>query len=288
MSIFKIIKNNPELYSITLDTQSSRSDNKKVSNSIIQSYQISQNLTQNNHNIESKPKTYTRKDINIFYSKIKLIRRKYNIKKSRKNNIDSLVKKAKSKFLKAVYECLKFCLHSYINRLPQKFIINTKIEYNKKFLCKTLEEIYSEFKLLPTYETLLEKNMVQKGKERILCILMKSKVKDIYKEYLKSDFYTFEKKEIEAKNGIGVAKLYDFVASNICEYFLFNKGNDKRIGLINKHNMNLQINKNNESDNANYKGSQKIINNNIFVKFNILKLDSKAVEKEVKEKTLSK
>ena len=288
MSIFKIIKNNPELYSITLDTQSSHPDNKKVSNSILQLNPISQNLTQNNHNIESKPKKYTRKDINIFYSKIKLIRRKYNIEKSRKNNIDSLVKKAKSKFLKAVYECLKFCLHSYINRLPQKFIINTKIEYNKKFLCKTLEEIYSEFKLLPTYEVLLEKNMVQKGKERILCILMKAKVKDIYKEYLKSDFYIFEKKEIEAKNGIGVAKLYDFVATNICEYFLFNKGNDKRIGLINKHNMNLQLNKNKESNNINYKGAQKIINNNIYVKFNILKLDNKVVEKEEKEKIFSK
>lgn len=283
MSIFKIIKNNSELVSITLDTQSSLSENKNISKSILQSNLLTPNLTQNKSNLDSKLKTYTRKDINIFYSKIKLIRRKYNIKKSRKNNIDSLVKKAKSKFLKAIYECLKFCLHSFINRLPQRFIINTKIEYNKKFLCKTLEEIYLEFKLLPKYESLLEKNMIQHGKEHFLYILLKSKVKDIYKEYLKSDFYSIEKKEIEAKNGFGVAKLYDFVATNICEYFLFNKGNDKRIGLNGEQNRNInsQLNKNKIGDTI--KGSQKIVNNNFYVKFNILKLDNKDNDKNKKK-----
>ena len=83
--------------------------------------------------IEQPKKKCSRKEINSFYSRIKYIRKKYNIKKSRKNHIDSLVKKAKSKFLKGIYEGLKYCLNSYINRLPQKFIINTKIEYNKKW-----------------------------------------------------------------------------------------------------------------------------------------------------------
>ena len=64
-------------------------------------------------------KQYSGKEINNFYSKIKYIRGKYNINKSRKNYIDSLVKKAKSKFLKAIYDCLKFCLYYYdLNRLP--------------------------------------------------------------------------------------------------------------------------------------------------------------------------
>ena len=77
MSIFKIIKNNSELVSITLDTQSSLSENKNISKSILQSNLLTPNLTQNKSNLDSKLKTYTRKDINIFYSKIKLIRRKY-------------------------------------------------------------------------------------------------------------------------------------------------------------------------------------------------------------------
>ena len=64
--------------------------------------------------IEQPQKKSSRREIIEFYSKIKYIRKKYNIKKSRKNHIDSLVKKAKSKFLKGIYEGLKFCLNSYI------------------------------------------------------------------------------------------------------------------------------------------------------------------------------
>jgi hypothetical protein len=277
MSIFKIIKNNSELFSTMLDTKANLSDNSNIFNTNTQSMFLSKNIEKNVQNFNTTQKSYSRKDINIFYSKIKLIRKKYSIKKSRKNNIDSLVKKVKSKFLKAIYECLKFCLNSFINRLPQRFIINTKIDYNKKFLCKTLEEIYIEFKLLPNYETLLEKNMIQKGKEHFLYILYKSKVKDIYKEYLKSDFYSNEKYEIEKKNGFGVAKLYDFVAMNICEYFLFNKGNDKRISL--SHHKNKEKNS--------FGGAHKIVNNNFFVKFNILKIDN-IVNQDDKEKKSGK
>ena len=277
MSIFKIIKNNSELFSTMLDTKANVSDNSNIFNTNTQSMFLSKNIEKNIQNFNTTQKSYSRKDINIFYSKIKLIRKKYSIKKSRKNNIDSLVKKVKSKFLKAIYECLKFCLNSFINRLPQRFIINTKIDYNKKFLCKTLEEIYIEFKLLPNYETLLEKNMIQKGKEHFLYILYKSKIKDIYKEYLKSDFYSNEKYEIEKKNGFGVAKLYDFVAMNICEYFLFNKGNDKRISL--SHHKNKEKNS--------FGGAHKIVNNNFFVKFNILKIDN-IVNQDDKEKKSGK
>ena len=277
MSIFKIIKNNSELFSTMLDTKANVSDNSNIFNTNTQSMFLSKNIEKNIQNFNTTQNSYSRKDINIFYSKIKLIRKKYSIKKSRKNNIDSLVKKVKSKFLKAIYECLKFCLNSFINRLPQRFIINTKIDYNKKFLCKTLEEIYIEFKLLPNYETLLEKNMIQKGKEHFLYILYKSKIKDIYKEYLKSDFYSNEKYEIEKKNGFGVAKLYDFVAMNICEYFLFNKGNDKRISL--SHHKNKEKNS--------FGGAHKIVNNNFFVKFNILKIDN-IVNQDDKEKKSGK
>ena len=146
-------------------------------------------------NSNEKGEPSSKKEINVFYSKIKHIRKKYNIKKSRKNHIDSVVKKAKSKFLRAIYESLKFCLHSCkIKRLPQNFTINTRIEYNKKILNKTVEEIYTEFKLLPTFEVLLEKHKIYKSKQDLLYSLMKSKLKDIYKYYISSDLYIMEKK----------------------------------------------------------------------------------------------
>ena len=221
--------------------------------------------------IEQPKKKCSRKEINSFYSRIKYIRKKYNIKKSRKNHIDSLVKKAKSKFLKGIYEGLKYCLNSYINRLPQKFIINTKIEYNKKYLNLTVEEIYSEFKLLPTLDIMIESNMVQKDKKDLLYLLMKTKLKDIYKLYINSDLYLYEKKKIEKKNGYGVAQLYDFVATNICEYFLLNKGNHRN----NYSNINKKFSKSNNDYSCK---KMKIINNkNIYVKFNILKIENNPV-----------
>ena len=288
MSLFKISKANAELTpSSVLETQSSLIEEENILNH--QNRVPSNNSEENNLIIPLKSedsliKPFSRKEINIFYSKIKDIRKKYNIKKSRKNHIDSLVKKAKSKFLKAIYDCLKFCIHSCnLSRLPQKFIINTRIEYNKKVLNKTVEEIYTEFKLMPTYETLLQNNMVYKNRKEFLYSLMKTKLKEIYKYYITSDLYMMDKKRIESKSGEGVAILYDFVATNICEYFLLNKGNDKRLNrwringftkkiifkkkkfeILKKCPKTIKIN-NNANDN--------IYNKNINIKFNILKYD---------------
>ena len=294
MSLFKVTKNNSEFISSSAnETQSSNLDEENIMNP--QSKYLPIELSENKVNLigqsnkgESPPKTYSRKEINVFYSKIKYIRKKYNIKKSRKNHIDSLVKKAKSKFLKAIYECLKYCLHSCsLYRLPQKFIINTRIEYNKKVLNKTVEEIYSEFKLLPTYETLVDENKVYQNKQDLLYCLMKSKLKDIYKYYISSDLYIMDKKSIESKSGEAVVKLYDFVATNICEYFLLNKGNDKRLNRW-KSSRNLkkiftkkkrfEIHKatSNDVNNNNSNDIDTNLNNKkpSYIKFNILKFDN--------------
>ena len=291
MSLFKVSKTNSELVpSSALDTQCSVIEEENILNS--QSKSLCKNLGSNdieliisNKDNEAPAKTYSRKEINIFYSKIKLIRKKYNIKKSRKNHIDSLVKKAKSKFLKAIYECLKYCLHSCnLSRLPQKFIINTRIEYNKKVLNKTVEEIYTGFKLLPTYETLMQNNQVYKNRQEFLYSLMKTKLKDIYKYYISSNLYTIDKKRIESKSGEGVVKLYDFVATNICEYFLLNKGNDKRLNrwrnngnakklFVKKKRFEIQKKVENNNNNNSINNININNNKNIYIKFNILKLD---------------
>ena len=230
MSLFKVTKNKTEFNSSsaneTLSSNIEEENNLNIpsNQTDIEPNENILNLMSPNQDEELQQKSNSRKEINIFYSRIKYIRKKYNIKKSRKNHIDSLVKKAKSKFLKAIYECLKYCLHSCnLYRLPQKFIINTRIEYNKKILNKTVEEIYSEFKLLPTYETLVSKNKVYQNKQDLLYSLMKSKLKDIYKYYISSKLYIMDKKRIESKSGEAVVKLYDFVATNICGYFLLNQ-----------------------------------------------------------------
>jgi len=278
MSVFQTTKIEEEKNKRIFDVQSKVIEHQILSqNSNISNFELCNVIKENikevySSNSNEYPKRQcSRKEVNSFYSKIKFIRKKYNIKKSRKNHIDSLVKKAKSKFLKGIYEGLKYCLNSYINRLPQKFIINTKIEYNKKYLNMTVEDIYSEFKLLPTVDVMIENNMVQKDKKELLYLLMKTKLKDIYKLYICSDLYLFEKRKIERKSGIDVAFLYDFVATNLCEYFLLNKGNHRK----SIKNINKKFIKNNKE----YSGKKmKIINHkNIFVKFNILKIENNSI-----------
>ena len=294
MSLFKVSKSNLEIATSSgQDTQCSLIDEENTLNpqpksSCSDSKENNMGIISLNKN-NSPTKLYSRKEINIFYSKIKLIRKKYNIKKSRKNHIDSLVKKAKSKFLKAIYDCLKYCIHSCnLCRLPQKFIINTRIEYNKKILNKTVEEIYTDFKLLPKYETLIQKNMVYKNKEKFLYSLMKTKLKDIYKYYIASELYIIDRQRIESKAGEGVVKLYDFVATNICEYFLLNKGNDKRLNrwhqkgnpnkfFIKKKRFEIEKKDGNSINNDNNKSNIKT-DKNVYIKFNIMKLDNNPIK----------
>ena len=287
MSLFKVTKNIYEQVSSSpLDTQSSNNKEENIWNDkpkVLTDYLTVNyfNLKIQNGNNKTQVKQSSRREINVFYSRIKYIRKKYNIKKSRKNHIDSLVKKAKSKFIKAIFESLKYCLHSCnLYRLPQKFIINTRIEYNKKVLNQTVEEIYSEYNLLPNFETLVKKNMVYKDRKDFLFSLMKSKLKDIYKYYISSDLYTLDKKKIEKKSGEAVVKLYDYVATNICEYFLLNKGNDKRLNrwrnttnlkrIIKKKRFETHKSLSQQNNNIDNNREQK---KNIAIKFNIFKSD---------------
>ena len=287
MSLFKVTKNTYEQVSSSpLDTQSSNNKEENIWNDkpkVLTDYLTGNylNLKIQNGNNKIQVKQSSRREINVFYARIKYIRKKYNIKKSRKNHIDSLVKKAKSKFIKAIFESLKYCLHSCnLYRLPQKFIINTRIEYNKKVLNQTVEEIYSEYNLLPNFETLVKKNMVYKDRKDFLFSLMKSKLKDIYKYYISSDLYTLDKKKIEKKSGEAVVKLYDYVATNICEYFLLNKGNDKRLNrwrnttnlkrIIKKKRFETHKSLSQQNNNIDNNREQK---KNIAIKFNIFKSD---------------
>ena len=58
---------------------------------------------------------------------------------------------------------------------------------------------------------------------------MSSSLKDIYQYYITSDLYKYHRLYIIKKEGENIGKLYDYVAMNICKYFLYNKGNKKII-----------------------------------------------------------
>jgi hypothetical protein len=165
------------------------------------------------------------------YSTFKFLKRKYGLKNERKNRIDCLIKKVKTKYIKGIHEAIKSCVNLYIHRLPQNFTTNIKIEFNKLYLNKMVEQIYTEFKILPSLNELIEKNLIKKGKKEFLILLMTSSLKDIYKSYLSSRLYKYDRMYIKNKEGENVAKLYDYIAQNICQYFLYNRGNKKKLNI---------------------------------------------------------
>ena len=167
----------------------------------------------------------------FFYSQYKYLCYKHGVENIRKNRIDIIMKKVKIKIFKAIHEILKYCLNiHHINRLPQNFIINIRKEFNKQYLEKTLEEIYLEFSILPSLEEMKEKNYIINDKTDIFTIFIKSKLKDIIKIYLLSELFVLDKRKLEKKSGINDAILFDFVANNICNYFLY--GNSSNIETI--------------------------------------------------------
>ncbi len=187
------------------------------------------------------------------YSTFKYLKEKYGIENSRKNRMDCLIKKIKTKYINAIHEAIKYCVNLSINKLPQYFITNIKIEYNKNYLNKTIEQIYTEFKILPSLNELIEKNLIKKGKKEILVLLMNTTLKDVYKYYLFSELYKYYKFLIINKEGEKIGKLYDYISQNICQYFLYNKGNKTKI-------VNNNVNK--EPYDKNFINNEKIIIHN--------------------------
>ena len=61
---------------------------------------------------------------NNFQGIFSYIKKKFQIKYSRKSHIDSLLKKCKGRFFKAINECVKKCLRINVPKFPQNFITN--------------------------------------------------------------------------------------------------------------------------------------------------------------------
>ena len=170
---------------------------------------------------EIMPIDENKKKILSFYSKFKYLCCKYKIDNLRKNHIDIIIKKVKIKLFKGIHEVLKYCLNININRLPQNFINNIKIEYNRQYLDKTISEIYLEFSILPSLKEILENKMIKKEKTEILILFMNSSLIDIIKIYLSSNLFVYDKKKLQRKSGLNDVILFDFVANNICDYFQY-------------------------------------------------------------------
>ena len=180
------------------------------------------------------------------------LRKTLDVKYTRKLHIDSILKKCKGRFFKAINECVKKCLRINVPKFPQNFITNISIEYNQKFLDFTMGDLYSYFHLLPySLDDIMEKNYCYKEKEIYLKYIFLSKIGSLYFQYIQSKQYKRMIDLIKTKKGIKIAKLYQFVSDNFINYYVFSRAHIKK------------SNKNGETEqNSNLEQSNENINNN--------------------------
>ena len=181
------------------------------------------------------------------------LRKSLHVKYTRKIHIDSILKKCKGKFFKAVNDCIRKCLKIYIKKLPQGYITNISIEYNKKFIDFNIKDLYNYFSLMPyPLETILNKYCV-KGKEAYFKYLFFSKINTLYSFYIQSKRYKKEIESMKKKKDRKIVLLYQFVSENFVNYYYYSKPHPhlkrKRKTELKNNDNNCFINNNINNDN---------------------------------------
>jgi hypothetical protein len=160
--------------------------------------------------------------LNSFNDTFYAIKKNLHIKQSRKYQVDSLLKKAKCKFFQIIHTIMKYCLSIRVKRLPQPFITNITIEYNRYYMEKTIVQLYNEFNLFSNIEKFDDEIIKIQNKE-LFKVFSKYKLDDLYNVYIESQSYKKDLKEVVVKNGKNVGILYEFVSKNLIYYYRNNK-----------------------------------------------------------------
>jgi hypothetical protein len=143
----------------------------------------------------------------------------------RKTQIDSLLKKCKSKAFRTIHEALKNCLKVKLARLPQAFITNIKIDFNKKYLDKTILDIYKENGVISSVEDYREKDFIIDGKIDVFRNFLSLTFKDVFESYITSKQYIKDYHHIKDREGEGFAILFNFISKIFVAYYTKSKGN---------------------------------------------------------------
>ena len=160
-----------------------------------------------------------------FQKSFAYLRKKLQIKLTRKSNIDSIMKKCKGKFFKAINDCLNKCTKKRnAFKIPHNFTTNIAIENNKNMLEKSFIEMYKEFNLSSiNIDEFINEGKCIKGKENYFRYILVSNISDLYKSYIQSKRYKREIKIIKNNLGVKMMILYKFVSENFINYFLYTK-----------------------------------------------------------------
>jgi len=161
------------------------------------------------------------------------------------------LKKCKSKTFKIIHEALKKCLKIKLKRLPQDFITNIKIDFNKKYLEKTILEIYQEYAIIPSLEDFKTKGYLIPGKVTVFEDFLNLTFQNVFEYYIHSKQYVKDYQYIQKREGDAFAVLFNYVSQVFVQYYTNSKGNKpKKISLkrkqsfdsININNINMNVN----------------------------------------------
>ena len=210
---------------------------------------MSKILQRNDYNYIINVDFLTQKELSLnnFHEIFLSIRRKLHIKHSRKSEVDSLLKKAKCKFFQTVHKIMRYCLSITVNRLPQVFITNITIEYNRNYLEKTIIQIYNEFDLIKNLKKI--DDVIRIKNKELFKIFSKYKFYELYGEYIESQCFKKDVNKVINKNGKNIGTLYEFVSKNFIIYYLSNKtriikiesNDDKEYNKYNNEDTNSKI-----------------------------------------------
>jgi len=151
------------------------------------------------------------------------LRKKLQIKQSRKTHIDSILKKCKARFFREINDCIKQCVKIQIKKFPQSFITNISIEYNKYILNLSVCDLYRILHLFIDNIDFQDKNCFLKGKEKYFEYIYYSKISDLYLSYIQSKRYKREIENIKINLGLKMYLLYEFVSENFVNYYTFSQ-----------------------------------------------------------------
>lgn len=180
------------------------------------------------HTIEpqQKEKRIQNKKRKQIHQNFILLKHKLNLKTfMRKTQIDSLLKKCKSKAFKSIHEAIKKCLKVKLPRLPQNFITNIKIDFNKTYINKKIIEIYQENNIIESFDYLINNNLIHSNKEYTLKVFLNLKLKEVIEYYINSKQYIRDYLHIYNREGEKFATLFDFIAHIFIQYYTKSKGN---------------------------------------------------------------
>jgi hypothetical protein len=143
---------------------------------------------------------------------------------------------------------MRYCLNITVNRLPQVFITNITIEYNRNYLEKTIIQIYNEFDLIQNVEIIegIDDNIIRIKNKELFKLFAKYKIYELYEEYIESQCYKKDIDKVKNKNGKNIGILYEFVSKNFIYYYMNNK------------NKIVKINENDDKEYNNYNKKQNI------------------------------